>query len=63
MLMENRSHKQQHCLRGKGAGRNIMASIVDLNDKSTYLYIMSSNLDEYQFLKEINIASGGFIQK
>ena len=28
MLNENRSHKQQHCLKGKGAGLNIMARIV-----------------------------------
>ena len=28
MSNENRSHKQQHCLRGKGAGHNIMVRIV-----------------------------------
>ena len=32
MLNENRSHKQQHCLKGKGDGRNIMARIVRLID-------------------------------
>ena len=28
MLNENRIHNQQHCLRGKEAGQNIMAKIV-----------------------------------
>ena len=49
MLNENRSHKQQHCLRGKGAGRYIMARIVA--SISTSLYIENPSISTSLYRK------------
>ena len=50
MSNENRSHKQQHCLRGKGAGHNIMARIVanyyskkKQTEEPSQIYIVKAN--------------------